>query len=299
VEDIRIRKLVFQTAGSGSTLPAVRLWIDAGTPGVVDPADTRVFSGAAYANSPINETIPVTPGGTVTFDDLALTIPAGGTINLLLTADLPASGVTSITASLAAANITSHGMFWGDDVTSTGGPATGGTITCTDLAIGMLTQIHTSVPQNVIPVGGFTNETQINLVGKPTVSSGTVGMDVEVQPLGTPFTGTPTVSLPSTSASGTQLSATVTGLVSGTSYHWQARASASTSPPSDWVSFGGNPESAVDFSVDTSTVNPPTGLAQFDNTGAPLPSGGSTRILATLSALNGTDSQGYPVELQV
>jgi len=298
LEDVRIRNLVFTIAGSGPMLPAVRLWIDVGTPGVVDGADTRVFSGAAYANNPISETITVTPPGTVTFDNLALPVPAGGTVNLLLTADLPAAGAASYTASLAAADVSADGMYWGDPITVTGGPVTGGTIDLSTLSIAGLTQIHTSVPRNVIPVGGTTNELQIDLVGTVTASSGTVGMDVEAQPLGTAFTGTPTVSLPNTSPNGSTLTATVPA-ISGTSYHWQARATGTISPPSAWVSFGGNPETAIDFSCDTSTTAVPTGLAQFDNVGAPMPLGGSTKASASMSGVNGANSQGHPVQLQV
>jgi hypothetical protein len=122
VEDVRIRRLVLNLAGTGATLPDVQLWIDRGTIGTLDAADVRVFTGDAYSSSPIGETIPATPPGTVTFDNLALTVPAGQAVNFLVVADMPASGSGSYTASLtgSAANIISHGMFYGNNITSTG-----------------------------------------------------------------------------------------------------------------------------------------------------------------------------------
>lgn len=304
VEDVRIRKLQFTITGAGTALPDVHLWVDGGTTqGVVDGGDTRVFSGNAYANNPVNETIPVTPTATALFDNMCLTIPAGATRTLLLTGNMPAAGSASYTASFdpsSAANIAAHGMFWGDVIAPTGTTVTGGTVNLGSLAIGGLAQIHTTAPQNPIPVGGSTNETQITLRGTVTSSTGTLGMDVEVQPIGTPFTGTATVSLPTSSASGTQLSANVTGLVSGTAYHWQARATSNAPAASAWVSFGGNAETATDFTVDTSTTPAPAGLQQFESDGVTvIPLGGPTRGYAVLQAIASTNSQGLPVRVEV
>ena len=41
----------------------------------------------------------------------------------------------------------------------------------------------------------------------------------------------------------------VSGLTNGSSYHWQARTVNSAGAASVWVAFGGNPESAADFTV--------------------------------------------------
>ncbi|MBI2931765.1 MAG: hypothetical protein HYY16_08945 [Planctomycetes bacterium] len=70
-------------------------------------------------------------------------------------------------------------------------------------------------------------------------------LQVEIQPVGTPFANTPTATS-GWFASGTQADVTVSGLPSGR-YHWQARAAGGSSNFSAWVSFGGNSETAADF----------------------------------------------------
>jgi len=258
IEDLRIRKLTFDIAGTGPTLPAVRLWLDVGTAGVVDGADTRVFTGAAYAAVPVGETIPFTPAGPLTLDDLSIPLLAGQTINLLLTADMPATGSGDYTASITpATGIVAHGMFWGDVCTPAGGTVTGGTQNVGVLTVNSLQQLRTTGLAN-IPVGGFTPETQVSCRGTVTASSGTLGLEVEMKPLGTAFTGTGTVSSATTFASGSAITLNVPGLTDQTSYHWRARAISGTLLPSPWVSFGANAEGAVDFSVDGSTTNPPS-----------------------------------------
>ncbi len=304
VEDLRIRKLRFAVGGSGPALPEVRLWLDGGsTPGLVDGTDTRIFSGNAYAGNPIDETIVVTPPGTILFDNLALTIPKGTTRTLLLTAEMPASGSGDYTASFdptSAANITVHGMYWGDVCIPTGATASGGTQTLGLLAVGGLSQIHTTAPQTVLPVGGATDETQITLRGTVTSSLGSVGMEVEVKPVGTALTGTGTLSSPTTSASGTTIEIPVTGLASGTVYHWQARALSSAGGPSAWVSFGANAETATDFSVDTSVTGAPGGLQQFEADGTTvIPLGGTARGSVVLQANGGANNQGLPVRVEI
>jgi hypothetical protein len=300
-EDVRIRQLQFDVAGSGQPLPAVRLWIDNGTLGSVDGADIRLYSGNAYVNSPVSETMTVTPPGTILFDNLVLTVPAGQTVKLLVSADMPASGTGAYTVSFnpaGAGNIVSQGMFWGDVITPSGGTVTGGTASIGGLAIGSLAQIRTTA-QTVIPVGGATNELQVTLKGTPTDASSQVGMDVEVKPLGQAFTNVPSGSAAATNPSGTMLSVTVAGLTNFTSYHWQARPVSSSTGPGAWVSFGGNSESAPDFSVDTSTTNPPSALAQFASDGVTsVPLGGTATDSVVLQATNGTNSAAGQVRLE-
>jgi hypothetical protein len=312
VEDIRIRKLQFNLAGVGPALPAVRLWKDNGTTaGQQDAGDTRIFSGNAYANSPVSETITATPPGTIVFDNLCLSLLAGTTTTFLLTADMPAAGAGGYTVNFdptVAANVTAHGMFWGDVLISggvtpngviSGGNVVGGTQSLGNLAVGTLSQQHTSAPTNVIPVGGSTNEAQITLRGIVTASTGTVGLEVEAKPVGTAFTGAGTVATAASFASGTLITANVTGLVSGTGYHWRARALSSASAPSGWTSFGGNAETAADFTCDTSTTPIPTALMQFDSDGVTLlPVGGSAKGIVYVQATTSTNNQGFPVRLE-
>jgi len=300
LEDLRIRKLTFDLAGTGPTLPAVRLWLDAGTAGVVDGADTRVFTGGAYVGIPVGETIPFTPSGPLTFDDISIPLLAGQTLNLLLTADMPATGSGDYTASITpATGIVAHGMFWGDAVSPSGATVTGGTQTVGVLTINALQQLRTTGLAN-IPVGGFTPETQVSCGGTVTASSGTLGLEVEVKPLGTAFTGTGTVSSATTFASGSAITLNVPGLTDQTSYHWRARAISGTLQPSPWVSFGANAESDVDFSADSSTTNPPSGPFQMEVDGiTSVPVGGVVHGAIILGAINGSNSAGLQVRLEV
>ena len=79
---------------------------------------------------------------------------------------------------------------------------------------------------------------------------------IEALPLSTSFTGTnvstgSSVAFSSTTAGATG-TITVTGLTNGTTYHWRARVF-SANGISNWVSFGGNPETSIDFGVDLSS----------------------------------------------
>lgn len=291
-EDVRLRRLQFSITGSGPTLLDVRLW-------KVESTNVRVFSGAAYANNPVSETKPATPAAAVVFDNVALTVPAGGTLTLLLTADMPSSGTGSYSASLTASDITAHGMYYGDVITVTGGTVSGGPVTLGTIAVSGLGQFRTTAG-TAIPVGGYTTETQVTIRGTVTAQSGTVGLEVEVKPLGTDFTGTGTVSSSVMYSSGSEISVTVPGLSNVTAYHWRARALSSTLPSSAWVSFGGNPESERDFSVDTGTTAPPTALGQAEPGGSPaVPLGGSARGGIQLSATNGANSDSQQVRLEI
>lgn len=300
IEDLRIRQLTFDIAGTGSPLPAVRLWVDAGTAGVVDGADARVFTGAAYANVPVGETIPFTPAGTLTFNDLCIPVLAGQTVNLLLTADMPATGSGNYTASITpATGIVAHGMFWGDVCNPTGATVTGGTQYLGVAAVSALQQLRTTGLVN-IPVGGFTPETQVSCRGTVAASSGGLGLEVEVKPLGTAFTGAGTVSSATTFANGSVVTLNVPGLTNQTSYHWQARAISATLQPSAWVSFGANAESDVDFSVDSSTTSPPSLLFQTEVDGVTtVPLGGLAHGAIILGGTNGSNSAGLQVRLEV
>ncbi len=101
-----------------------------------------------------------------------------------------------------------------------------------------------------IPVGG-TGRSR-SAVFKGTVTDANPGdvvrLEVEVDPLGTAFSGVPNGS-GATVANGTTATATVAGLSDNVSYHWQARGVDQTGRAGPWASFGGNAETAVDFKV--------------------------------------------------
>jgi len=73
-------------------------------------------------------------------------------------------------------------------------------------------------------------------------------MEVEIRPVGVPFTGVPTGSSVQV-ASGQTAAVTIAGINDDIAYHWQARATDQSGTSSAWVSFGGNVESATDFRI--------------------------------------------------
>ena len=102
-----------------------------------------------------------------------------------------------------------------------------------------------------IPVGGTTDENTVILKGVVNdPDDDQVKLQIELRRLdeyGGSFTGEYTQESEWFS-SGSEASITVFGLVPD-AYHWQARAVDETDAKSDWVSFGDNPDSEVDFSV--------------------------------------------------
>jgi hypothetical protein len=304
-EDLRIRQLTFSIAGSGTPLAGVQLWNDRGAaPGIVDGGDAQVFTGNAYFGSSVSEAlVPSGPSATLVFDNLSLTVPAGTTVTLLLTGDMASAGIGSYTASFdptVSSDEIVQGMFWGDPITPSGSVVSGGLVSLGSASITALGQIRT-LDSSIIPVGGFTTDTQVTLQGTVTSPSGQVGMEAEVKPLGAPFDGTGTQIQAATAPNGTQVSVVFPGLVSGTSYHWRARGLSSTGLVSPWISFGSNPESSADFSVDQSTVALPVGLSQLDSLGTSVvPVGGSSVGGVILSAAPGADTpQGYAVQVEL
>ncbi len=108
--------------------------------------------------------------------------------------------------------------------------------------------------------------TQTTVVFKMAMSdadgSDTLTPYVEAQPVGTAFTNTGTagsgVAYSGTAVTGT---VTLTGLIDATSYHWQAKVCDATSVCTSWTSYGGNAESATDFSILTNQApSAPTSL---------------------------------------
>jgi hypothetical protein len=101
-----------------------------------------------------------------------------------------------------------------------------------------------------IPLGG--TATSASVIFRGTVSDPdpgqTVRLEVEVQPVGTPFTGTASCQSGFV-ASGTPVTCSVGSLAPGTSYHWQLRAVDSGGAAGAWASYATNAEDAADFTV--------------------------------------------------
>jgi len=158
----------------------------------------------------------------------------------------------------------------------------------------------------VIDPGGSVNQPSVVLRG--TVSDPDVGdtlrLQVEALPVGTAFTGAPTA-VSDRVSSGQRASVTLTGLADNTAYHWRARTLDQTQRAGAWVPFGGNAETAADFS--TAIPGPPlapTALGQFQNDGVTaIPVGGSGRsrsavFKGTVTDPNPSDVVRLEVEVQ-
>jgi hypothetical protein len=153
-----------------------------------------------------------------------------------------------------------------------------------------------------IPLGGTAASSTI--VFRATVSDPdagqTVGLQVEVKPVGTAFNGAVNCSSDRVS-SGTVASCSVTGRVAGRSYHWQARTVDSLGAASAWVSYATNAETAADFVVTTETPPaPPVNRAQRQgNSTAIIPVGGWSTSTGVVFRGTVNDSDGGQVRLQV
>jgi hypothetical protein len=101
----------------------------------------------------------------------------------------------------------------------------------------------------------MTPETEVVFRGKvdDPNDADLVRLEIELEPLGSPFTGVATHASDFVSANGngTQTSVRAGGLTNNTGYRWQARTCDNTGRCSVWLQFGNNAESAADFTVVT------------------------------------------------
>lgn len=98
-----------------------------------------------------------------------------------------------------------------------------------------------------IPVGGSTTSGAVDFRGVVSMVATSAHLEVEVQPVGTAFTGTPNGTSP-TLPPGQTINARVTLPALG-AYHWRARTVDSVTGTSAWMEFGVNPTSDPDFTV--------------------------------------------------
>lgn len=126
-------------------------------------------------------------------------------------------------------------------------------------------------------ITGGTTDSDVVILGAVVSDSDPgdlVRLEVEVRPVGTTFVAATDSSAPV--ANGGALQVTVGPLAGSTSYHWRTRAVDQTGLTSGWVSYGGNAESASDFTV-TSVHEPgvPSALVQLQSRDlTPIPVGG-------------------------
>jgi len=135
-----------------------------------------------------------------------------------------------------------------------------------------------------ISTGGTTTESTVVFKGTVSdVNGDTVKMQLELRPVGTAFTNSFTHQS-AFLASGSIASITATG-VSLNDYHWQGRSVDSIGATSAWTSFGGNAESAADFTVTSPPNTPPaapTLPGQFQADGITAISVGTTTNQSTV-----------------
>jgi Galactose oxidase, central domain len=247
--------------------------------------DDQVVNNIDASIDPALETATITSGGSVSVDFFiqpSNTIPAGDANGCNSTGANPATVTLSVPAGVTASTTSLTFTGCGVEQSVTFSSSTPNTYNITVASVtggkaGSLWdtapasfQLVVNPPANAAPssptalaqfkadgttsisTGGATNGTTVVLKGSVTDpdTGNTVKLQVEVRPVGTLFTNTMTAES-SLLASGSTASATVMGLVNGTTYHWQARSVDNNGEASAWGPFGGNPETDTDFRVDT------------------------------------------------
>lgn len=112
-----------------------------------------------------------------------------------------------------------------------------------------------------IGVGATIPEAEVVIKGRIDDPNQTdfVRLEVELEPLGSPFTGAAThlSDYVAAGGGGTTTSVRAGGLANNTGFHWQARTCDRTGRCSVWLQFGNNAESDADFSVAVPGGSPP------------------------------------------
>lgn len=130
----------------------------------------------------------------------------------------------------------------------------------------------------------------------------TFRLQVEVRPVGTPFSGIPTGTGLAT-ANGATASVLSGGFTVGESYHWQARALDDSGTPSAWVAFGTADPEEADFSIRSNDGPAASTASQADaDSGAGIGAGGQVNGTAGVrlqAVVDDPDGDRVRIEVEV
>jgi len=117
------------------------------------------------------------------------------------------------------------------------------------------TELEQVLPDGTpIPIGGQVDSPSLILRAKLADPDGdSVRLQIELRSVALPLAGEPTSTSPP-SASLTTVQIEVAALAVATSYRWQARTIDSSGATSAWIPFGGNPDTAADFTTAPAAV---------------------------------------------
>jgi hypothetical protein len=117
-----------------------------------------------------------------------------------------------------------------------------------DLVVSSIHQ-YVAGTSSIIPIGAATSAGQIEFHGIVSQGAASVTLEVEVQPVGTPFTGVPSVSGSAAGAGSPIITSAYTIPALG-DYHVRVRTVNATGPvTSGWMEFGLNAVAAADFTI--------------------------------------------------
>lgn len=108
-----------------------------------------------------------------------------------------------------------------------------------------------------LPAGSWLSATKLDARFQVQVTDGPVTPEVEIEPLATPFTGKATFQGAPLSSTGVAV-VPIQGLVSGKTYHWQARVTDGGDVSSPWVPYALPGSSGPDIGIDTEAPGTPT-----------------------------------------
>ena len=159
-----------------------------------------------------------------------------------------------------------------------------------------LSQLNAS-SQTVSAGGALKNPLELDFTLTTNATTGSATPQVEVEPLGTAFTGQSNYSGTAITASGSNLTAkvSVTGLKDG-SYHWQARTTVG-SVSSSWAPFAATGVTTADFIVDST----PPAVPVVTSVGSQSVKAGVTSITTTANptTLAGTGEAGDAIAIAI